>query len=473
MKKYSSTKVAFGIWKAPILQITALFMIGLLLTSCENFIEVAIPKDQLLSQGVFEEPSTANAAMVEIYSKIRNGGLFSGTTESVPFSLANYTDEMDFYGPYYLGIPAFYNNTLTAANPDVKNTWDNSYNQIYSANALLEGVSRSKGLNQELKDQLMGEALMIRGLLHFSLANLFGGVPYVKSTDYQINKQLYRTDVLDVYSLAKADVEQAIALLPENYIDFNRTRPNRFVAQAVLARICLYEGSWDEASNAASAVLNQTAVYGEANDLSQIFLNNSPTTIWQLSPTNNSSNTYEGVVFIFTSGPPPLSAISSSLLDAFEPNDLRKSEWLKSVTNGTTTWYHPYKYKQGENATTSMEFSILFRTAEMYLIRAEARARSGNLTSAKEDLNIIRHSAGLNGTTANTKEALLQSILQERRVELFAESGHRFYDLKRYGMLDTALMGNKPGWTTTDILFPIPEMELSLNPNLEPQNPGY
>ena len=473
MEKYIIVTVLMNHLRKPLKSLISLLMMGVILTSCEEFVEVDLPANQLYAQGVFEEPTTAQAAMVEIYSKMRNSGVLTGVTQGVPFSLANYTDEMTFYGANNLGTVAFYKNTLTAANPDVKTIWDSSYNQIYGVNAIIEGVDRSTGLNEALKNQLTGEALFVRSLLHFSLANLFGGIPYIKSTDYQVNQNLSRSEVALVYSLAKADVERAIALLPEAYIDFNRTRPNRATAQTLLARICLYAGNWEEASNAASAVLNQTALYSEESDLSKLFLNSSPTTIWQFSPPNSNSNTFEGVTYVFTSGPPPLSAVSAGLLAAFEPNDLRKSEWLKAVTDGTNTWYHPNKYKKGANSSSVSEFSIVFRTGELYLIRAEARARSGNLTSAQEDLNRIRLLAGLTETTASSEEALLQAIIKERRIELFTEFGHRFFDLKRYGLLDTVLSGLKTGWNTTDQLFPIPEMELSLNPNLEPQNLGY
>ena len=63
--------------------------------------------------------------------------------------------------------------------------------------------------------------------------------------------------------------------------------------------------------------------------------------------------------------------------------------------------------------------------------------------------------------------------MQQRRLELFTEFGHRFFDLKRTNQLDVILPTTKPGWNTTDQLWPLPELELNANPNLEPQNPGY
>ena len=110
--------------------------------------------------------------------------------------------------------------------------------------------------------------------------------------------------------------------------------------------------------------------------------------------------------------------------------------------------------------------------AELYLIRAEARTHKGQLVEAREDLDMIRLRAGLPNTLASTSKELLDAILQERRVEFFTEHGHRFFDLKRTDNLDEVLV-TKLGWNSTDRLFPLPEKELLLNPNLQPQNPGY
>ena len=120
-----------------------------------------------------------------------------------------------------------------------------------------------------------------------------------------------------------------------------------------------------------------------------------------------------------------------------------------------------------------MEYSIVFRLSEQYLIRAEARAKQGDILNGKSDLDMIRNLAGLGNITAVTQQDLLDAILRERRVEFFTEHGHRFFDLKRANQLDTVLSVTKPGWNSFEALFPIPATELSLNPNLAPQNPGY
>ena len=450
---------------------TALFMVigSCLITGCDGFIEVGIPASQLTAAAVFEDKNTANAAMVDIYSKIRDNGLLTGSLSGLSSQLGLYADELTLYG----GEVNFYNNALLASGSEVGELWSSSYSQIYAANAVIAGVENSVSLATADRDQLKGEALFVRALLHFYLMNCFGEIPYILTTDYEQNRVVHRMPENEVYALIKTDLEQAIVLLPEDYISAERVRPNKWTAEALLARVDLYRGAWDEASNAASAVLNQTGLYVWDEDLDKIFLKESRTTLWQLMPIQTGDNTQEARTFSFISGPPPLSALSNSLVEAFTPDDQRKVHWTTEVTDGTDVWYHTSKYKAVANTGSSVEYSIVFRLAEQYLIRAEARAHQGDLIGAKEDLNKIRHTAGLPDTEATTATAIIDAVIAERRLELFTEFGHRFFDLKRTGRLDAVLSPLKVGWDSTDRYFPIPESELLLNPNLAPQNGGY
>ena len=190
-------------------------------------------------------------------------------------------------------------------------------------------------------------------------------------------------------------------------------------------------------------------------------------------PNTSDSNTAEGSLYIFTSGPPPVVGLKPSFVNAFEAGDQRKTHWITEVNDGVSTWYHASKYKQQSTTPSSVEYSIVFRLAEQYLIRAEARTYQDDLIGAKEDLNLIRTTAGLTNTTAVTAEEIKTDILNQRRFELFTEFGQRFFDLKRTGKLDETLSASKTGWNTTDSLWPLPALELNSNPNLNPQNPGY
>lgn len=444
-----------------------------LLAGCDSFTDVELPKSQLTAAAVFEDRITATAAMTDIYSKIRDNGLLTGYPSGLSNQLGLYADELAYYGQPGTSTFNFANNALLPTGGEIAELWNSSYSQVYAANAVIEGLQNAANLPDADRDRLTGEALFVRALLHFYLANTLGYIPYIKTTDYTLNRVAQRMPATQALTLAKEDLERAIALLPETYATAERVRPNKFAAYALLARVYLYLEQWPEASNAASAVLNQSELYIWESDPDKIFLKESTATIWQLMPGMAGDNTREAPTFSFETAPPPISALSAALVGAFEPGDLRKMHWVKTITDGTDSYAHAYKYKQAMNNGSSTEYSIVLRLAEQYLIRAEARARQGDLIGAKEDLNKVRHTAGLEDSEAETVVEVVDAVLRERRVELFCEFGHRFLDLKRSGRLDAALQPLKLGWNPTDASFPLPQGELLLNPNLAPQNEGY
>ena len=446
--------------------------IPLLMISCDDFVQVDVPSTQLSSPLVFENNSTATAALGAIYAQIRDNGLLTGNPNGMQSKLGEYTDELTFYGAGGQTDASFYNNIVIPTNTDVKNWWNTTYQQIYATNALLEGVQNSKSLTASQKERLRGEALFIRALLHFHLTNLFDAIPYVKTTDYTANTKIGKIGITKVYENVEMDLLVSEALLDVEYISSERIRPNKATVQALLARLYLYSGRWNEAANSASAVLNNSFLYEDDGNLETVFLKDNMANIWQLLPDTDGRNTLEAETYVFLQGPPPVSALSMEFVNSFEVGDLRRTHWIKKVTNGSAVWYHAYKYKAYNNSQGSLEYSIVFRIAELYLIRAEARAQQGELITAKEDLNKIRNKAGLSNTSAVTKEQIISAIIKERKSELFTE-GHRFFDLKRNQLLDEILTPIKAGWDTNDKLLPLPETELLLNPNLKPQNTGY
>lgn len=455
----------FSLKKAILLGI---FLLGI---SCDSFVDVDLPKSQLTSDAVFADYTTANAAMADIYSKMRDAGMLTGGVNGISVQMGNYADELVFYGSPSNATVSFYTNSVLPSNSNVALLWNNAYNQIYSANAILEGV-RNSGFSTQEKAKLEGEALFVRALLHFYLLQLFRDIPYMEITDYKVNSTVKRLAADMVYEKVITDLKTAEGLLSSAYNSTERVRPNSFAAKAFLARVYLYMEEWQDAGKMASSVIDNNFLYLFENNLNKVFLKNSTEAIWQFMPSITGKNTDEASVFYFTSGPPPLLALNQSLVDSFDTSDLRKTSWISAVSNANGKWYYASKYKEPRPTAASMEHSIIFRLTEQYLIRAEARAQSGDLLSAKQDLNKIRNRAGLSDTNADSKEEILEAIILERRKELFTEYGHRFFDLKRTGKLDTFLTV-KQGWNTTDRLLPIPEIELSSNPNLKPQNAGY
>ncbi|MET3032991.1 RagB/SusD family nutrient uptake outer membrane protein [Flavobacterium johnsoniae] len=442
----------------------------LMLLSCDSFVEVDLPKSQLTSTAVFRDYASANAAMADVYSKMRDVGMLTGGLYGLSVQLGNYTDELTFYGSPTSPTASFFANTILPSNSTISLLWNNTYNQIYETNAILNGVEGTY-LNIQQRTQLGGEAYFVRGLLHFYLLQLYGPIPYIKSTDYKQNSETSRLPVEKVYQYIIEDLKKAEQMLSQQYSSTERTRPNSLTAKALLAKIYLYQGAWDEADRMSSSIIENSLYKIEVN-LNKVFLKNSTETIWQFMPASASKNTDDAVNYIFVSGPPPLMSLSESLVNSFSAEDQRKSMWIASLTSQSGKWYYANKYKESKPTTPSREYTIIMRLSEQYLIRAEARVYLQNLTGAVDDLNKIRNRAGIRNVTEGTAEEILEYILSERRKELFTENGHRFFDLKRTGKLDTEL-GNKPGWKSSYELLPIPETEITLNPNLKPQNTDY
>jgi hypothetical protein len=282
-----------------------------------------------------------------------------------------------------------------------------------------------------------------------------------------------------VYQQIVNDLKDAQNLLATDYTfsGNERIRPNKWAASALLARVYLYTRDYSNAELQSTAIINNTSLFSLANDLNNVFLKNSAEAIWQLMPVRANQNTNEGRFFILT-GPPTSSApgitISTSLLNLFENGDNRKFNWINSRVVGINTYFYPYKYKVKTISGTGLtEYYTVFRLAEQFLIRAEARTQQNNLSGALADINAIRNRAGLSNSTANDKSSLTLQIEKERFTELFAEWGHRWFDLKRTNRADAILSSLKtPNWQLSDILLPIPKAQIDNDPNIV-QNPGY
>lgn len=446
--------------------------------SCKKFVNVSPPKTELVTETVYNNATTATAALTAIYAKIVDDNL----PYNIPFYTGLFGDEQYNYSTNTI-TTAYYQNNLNSVNA-VPDTWFLAYRLIYQSNSVWEGCSQSTKLDNRIKKQLMAEARFIRAYLFFYLVNLYGDAPLTLSTNYVANGKMARTSKDQVYDQIIADLKEAQSNLNEDYIDNSdttitneRVRPNKFTATALLARVYLYKGKYLEAESEASFVINKTSMYDTVSFSSPIklFDKNSKEAIWQIPPSATTTyNTQEGRNFILTEWPAS-STLSSQLLNAFEPGDKRKSNWTNILTIGSDSFVYPFKYKV-QTSSVITEYSMALRLAEQYLIRAEARAQQGKITEAQADLNVIRRRAGLSSTTAVTKEALLDAILQERRVELFTEWGHRWFDLKRTGKVGEVMQAIAPSkaatWVAYKQYWPIPQTDITNNPQLV-QTEGY
>lgn len=454
----------------------------LAVTSCE-FLEVDLPKSLVSDELAFSDDNMATSVALGMYSNLMGGvggGFASGGSRSTTSIMGITSDELVTYNSTANDNITLETNAILPSNTNVLNLWVSAYKSIYDANTVIEGLNSSSGVSVATKGQLQGEALFVRAFSHFYLVNTFGDVPLVTSTDYKVNSAVTRTPVFEVYNQIIEDLLAAENLLSPDYPTAGRLRINKAAAQAMLARVYLFTGDWNRAEALATKVIDNQNYQLHAN-LNDVFLGSSREAVWQLSvPTNATISTNEASYFtILSAGHLSFNKIilRPGFIDAFEVNDRRLTQWVGSFDTGVETVYFPFKYKLRTPSLTAPEYSTVLRLAEQYLIRAEARTKRSNLGGAVADIDVVRARAGLSligNTNPDINQAdLLLVIEHERQVELFAEWGHRWFDLIRTKRIDAVLGALKPSWNPEDKLYPIPQLEMNKNSSLAPQNPGY
>lgn len=443
------------------------------LTSCKKFVEIDAPVNQIISDEIFKDESLAVGAVTGIYSEMMNAAnKFSSSDVTIYAGLS--ADEL-----WPTSIPtrmAFAANEIKENNQTIllSSFWDKAYRFIYTANICLEKMyAPTATISAKTRKMLEGECRFIRAFCYFHMVNLFGPVPLPLQSDYSENMVLPRASINDVYKQIILDLDTARDLLLEEYPTPERVRPNKYAVLALLARVYLYRNDWEKAETTSTQIIDNP-MYKLEPDLLTVFKKISQETIWQLLPVNSTlNNTWEGNIFNPSGNN---LVITDTLYKSFEPTDKRRALWLNVRTpnvNPPGSKYYPYKYTIKANTMTNSEDYVVFRLGEQYLIRAEARTHLNKTSEAAADLNMIRVRAGLTSTTAASQDALLVAIAQERKVELFAEWGNRWYDLKRTQKADQHLKGiSYKTWTINDTLWPVPNSQILINPNLT-QNPGY
>lgn len=451
---------------------SVLYFFGIVLSACSDFVEVDMPKNLLISETVFEDPATVESALASLFYGMREQGMVSGNS-GLTTALGIYSDELDYYGTN-VDYAQLFNHNILPSNNRILDWWNQGYRLIYSANDIIKGVENSNALNTEEKNRFLGQALFVRAYIHSLLVSLYGDVPYITTTNYIVNNKAIRVPEEIVFDNIIADLSVARDVMEnEPAISGERILPDKWVAKALLSRMYLYRKKWELAASSATELIT---TFNLETDVNAVFLKGSSETIWQLKADEDfPKNTREAVQLIIQAVPGQNYALTNDLLAAFEEDDFRKTNWIDSISNseGTITLYYAHKYKAFLSETQSVEYSILFRLAEQFLIRAESRAHLGDIDGSRSDLNTIRNRSGLPNSTSITVNDLLDDILGERRVELFTEQGLRWFDLKRTGRANQVLGNLKQNWRITNIDLPVPEAELELNPNLLPQNEGY
>ncbi|WP_152270596.1 RagB/SusD family nutrient uptake outer membrane protein [Agriterribacter humi] len=457
--------------------------------SCKKIIEIKSPVGSITTSQVFSANDQAIAATTNLYYNLINTGAINSSSgfasSSMTVLCGMSSDELVPFDQTATSLYAqFMNNKLLSTNNMVYNSfWKNAYSTIYNANAIIEKINNSTLVDDSIKKELLGEAKFIRAFCNFYLTNLFGDIPLVTSLNWHNTSLLSRSPASEVYKAIISDLKDANNLLSPDFLMGNNERifPTKWAAAALLARTYLYLKDWGNADENATKVINETNTFNLEGNLNNVFLYDSKEAIWQLKQ-SNSTNTYnatpEGYLLIPRSiTANPFCYLNGTLLSSFEPEDLRRYYWIDSVIYNGVKYFYPKKYKEGPSQAAPnnpyKEYYIVLRLAEVYLIRAEAKANQNFLSEAIADLNEIRNRAGLVDLPFTlTKDQVLSAVEQERKIELFAEWGHRWLDLKRTERANAVLSPIKPDWNNYATLYPIPLNDIKTDPNLF-QNPGY
>lgn len=333
--------------------------------------------------------------------------------------------------------------------------WNNNYNTINRANHVIEKVPQvnDAALTDAFRKQLLGEAYFIRALSYFDLARLFGNVQIFLTPTVQVSDKVGtpKSTQAQVYAQVLEDLNKAEALLPATVI---RNRATTFTVNALRARLHLYLQNYDAAEADANIVLANTNYklikpFALAAGTTESILELS----YDVNNLNPGFNLWNGTNRTLE----PKATLHALLQDTLAGGGRK----ILSKQTGTALF--------GGIFPSNIASNYVIRTAEVHLIRAEARAKkaSPDLAGALADLNAVRIRSGIKSSTASTIDEVILAIENERRVE-FALEPHRWFDLVRTGRAPAVLNLNDPN----KYIFPIPGGEIRTNPALI-QNPGY
>jgi len=464
---------------------------------CRKFIEIDPPFTSINGGNVYQADNTSIAAVIGIYTSMANSQ-FSGQLSFFPELSADNLTLMNLNEQFQRG---YYQNDLKASDEATK-PWILIYPKIYACNDAIEGLTASSSLTPAVKSHLLGQAHFLRAFFYFYLTNFYGDVPLVLSTDYVANSSLPKSPASSVYAQIIADLKIAESLLPERYLkgsmvstygagEEEKILANRYSATALLARVYLYQKDWANAELAASRVIAKTDLYSLDIPLDQVFLKNSKETIWALQSVQAMVSTSEADFFTLQDGEPNPSAgrsnyLSEGFMRSFQTGDQRKKAWINTIITDGISYPYPAKYKAIPNNAVT-EYSIFFRLAEQYLIRAEAKIEQNKTVDGIADLNVVRSRAIDQNerdqdlrlkllSSSLSKEDALVALAYERRMELFSENAHRWFDLKRSGQINEVMTpvtrAKGSTWMPYKSLYPIPIEDITRNLSLK-QNEGY
>ena len=341
------------------------------------------------------------------------------------------------------GINMTFNEAANRKELSDNNLYENCYTYILRSNIVISLVDASLG-DKDVKELAKAEAKIMRAWDHFILINTFAKAynPETAATDggvaiidkYDLEATPTKSTVAQVYDFIIKDIEEALPYLQEEPV--NVYHPSKAFGYALAARVYLFHRDWKKAKEAAeeSLKLNNTLI-----DYIDLGAKGGPTKVTTYAKGGNP----EVLNYAYMGGPTEVLAfcygmLSPEMVQLFGQNDERLNQFFKTSDNSV------YYFDEGSGAAlwnTSITYSkfqpmsVGMRTAEVYLILAEAKARLKDIPGAVQTLNQLREKRIKRVEAVlpepATERAMVQAVIDERRKELISGFS-RFWDLKRY-----------------------------------------
>jgi hypothetical protein len=460
----------------------------LLLGACEKEIDIA-PEYLLDGSQRFKTIEDYELAINAAYKFFQQNSYYGSTGGSNAYGLLpdmlsdNMNETGESLGNYVTLTAWFY----AEDDANIDDTWSDAYALISQINLTLRDIDKLSAENAGAVNRIKSQALVLRAMAHFDIMRYWvvdydrnsssPGIPYITVFDKEAKPS--RGTVKEDYDKIDADLNEAESLMANMDRPINeggRAYADIDVIYALRARIALYSNQYDAAIDNATMVINNyplappvlfPSIWNDATNAEVIW-----SIVFNSGEDQVAGNAYFALTDRSSYEPNP------TLVASYDPvNDVRYESYFKEISGRLVFSKFLAKQAAVDLPDGVVNFKV-FRTGEMYLIRAEAHARKGGLdeVNALADLNELRSARIANYVPESLSgQDLLDAIAFERRRELIGE-GHRWFDLKRttrlvaradcsdFCTLDPA----DRAWT-----WPIPLSEIKANANIQPQNPGY
>jgi len=402
-------------------------------------------------------------------------------------------------------------NALDASNPDIARDWDRYLEDIAKANVVISNIDLvpDPTFSQTERAQWKAEAKIFRAMMLFDLAHWFGNIPLnlkeapdITADNIEEVYPIYFPEPVtqdSAYKQVIKDLEEAIPYAPE-INPGDKTRLCKTVAYALLAKVYAELGEWNTVIDYCDRVSgdgirleeNFADLWGYDEDRKDAKLRNSVESILEMQYYTGSGSWVTWMFGRDMSDPEAnftwakWITPSRDLINAFdrEGDVIRKEQTITWDACNWSNYYPANHYAFMYKCRSAYNSIIKLRGADILLLKAEALAHNNQLSEAVTIVNQIRarvNLPALDGSKTSSREAVLDAILNERRLELALE-GQRLFDLIRFDKLldvmngidmrDEGRIRQARPFVPEHRLMPIPQTALDKNANLV-QNPGY